>query len=256
MIVFWKRCFGLGMILLCVAGLCYVPSGEMEYLLVLCGIAGLFVLLLDDGFLRDIEVVASVFLCAHWSVLFRLPVYYVQRSWMLYRENAETEQMQISKKSWHGMTDEERVEFIQLVVEQEASRDKNTPCRIVPYNRKYKKDYLWVQIDGENHKIFWNIDSIGYHSLNEILEELIVAIQCYRFYSKLDKQEQQILNSFTEKDADAQLIYWMYLLYENLRFSRNTDSYDIITRQYARTKSTWYCKKQYINLFSLALENK
>ena len=175
-----------------------------------------------------------------------MPFYAMQRTRSLYLAKKKWQQNRsfkpISRKKWRKLSINERVELVQTIMKVELEEKKyRFPCEIRVYSGQIDEDDLWVQIDAKNLRILWNSAAVNVFSLRKILKKLILAIQQYQYYCSFEMKEKQILNRFPKKRASEQMLYWKSMMYEKMAYTKDVTPYDIITGQYARARSAWYC---------------
>ena len=150
----------------------------------------------------------------------------------------------VSKTSWKGLSAAVCVELVNKIISIEIEDQRmECPCHMVMYSKKVDSNDLWIQIDAAGQRILWNGDVVNYYSLRKILVKMILAIQQYKFYGKCQWEEKRILNSFSAKRSSEQMLYWKAILFNKIAYTQDVTPYDIITGQYARAKSAWYCGK-------------
>ena len=177
-----------------------------------------------------------------------MPVYFIQRMVVLGRAKKGWKKrcavLPVSKKIWKGLSAADRVELVNAIISFEIEELRmERPCHVVMYSIKVDSNDLWIQIDAAGQRILWNGEVVNYYSLRKILVKMILAIQQYKFYGKCQWEEKRILNSFSAKRSSEQMLYWKAILFNKIAYTQDVTPYDIITGQYARAKSAWYCGK-------------
>ena len=99
-----------------------------------------------------------------------------------------------------------------------------------------------------HNRIVWESEAVELYHPYEILMEILMALQQFKWYQTLDEETKRVVCMESETETDAGVPQsrtsdskTARLLIQHLKGANSMLAYDVLTGAYAQAKSDWYC---------------
>jgi len=169
--------------------------------------------------------------------LVKLQLYRIKRKAVLIAEEKQwndTAIVRMNPVTWQKASHDERIAYIEQVFLVEAANQELTePVYLYRLTSGQSiHTVLEFTIDPGNHRLLWDEDAVDWWPMEDIIQQLIMGLQEYRWFFTLTMQEKLEMQS--NKDM-------VYLRCQQFNSSASTLTFDLITGYYAIVRADWYC---------------